>query len=508
MEKEDKPKTLNIMPMPHNTQHIVKDVGANMTLPAAAIMPPVETPGKKTEGTVIPQANIDPRNKKITNSIPVTTPVDPDTLEKLIPAETLEIATQAITEGQRANADQSMQDMKSMQEAHARNVRDCYEMYYLETPKSLNFVLYVVVAFFVIFLIWAKFTVIDETTEGFGEVVPSSKIQVIQNLEGGIVSALHVKEGDIVKKGSKLVTLSSTLFGASYQEQYEKYLSLLGNIARLNAQVNMLDQIVFPEELNNQTDIREQEQRLFNTNMNSINSETRSLEASLNLVKNEIQIISPLVKSGLMSQLDHIKLEKERKEIERQIEEKKMQFIGNSHAELNAKHGDISSLAEQLKGLHDRMSRTIIKSPIGGVVHNLRVNTIGGVITPGMEIVDIVPMEDSLLVEAKVRPMDIAFIHPGQDATVKVTAYDYSIYGGLQGKVVNISPDTVSDEKNNKFYKISVKTEKNFLGKDSKPLPIIPGMMVTVHILTGKKSIMKYIFKPVINISEDAFRER
>lgn len=357
--------------------------------------------------------------------------------------------------------------------------------------------------FIVVAILWANYAILDEVTTGQGKVIPSSQIQVIQNLEGGIIKQIFVKEGEIVKKGQILMQIDNTRFMSSYSEAEKKINALQLEIIRLNAEINNTPP-VFPDELKkNQPNLVSDQMSLYQSKMNELNQ----LKVSLDLAEKELNMTRPLLKNGAVSPVEVIRLDRTVSEIKGNIDK----FKSDELDKLNKARGDLSALMEANKADKDRLARTTVRSPVYGIIKQIKATTIGGVVQPGNDIIEIVPLEDTLLIEAKIRPSDIGFIHAGQKAMVKITAYDFSIYGGLEGEVEQISADTIVDEtdkKNESFYVIRVRTYQNHLGTKAKPLPIIPGMLATVDILTGEKSVLEYILKPIIKAKQSALRER
>ena len=381
-----------------------------------------------------------------------------------------------------------------------------------ESSFWANALLYAIGAFIIVAIIWAKYAIIDETTNAMGKVIPSSQVQVIQNLEGGILSEILVSEGDVVEKGQVLLRIDDTRFASSYREARSRYLALLATTSRLRAESLGKDKVEYPKVVEQEApEVVKSEDKLFEFNQDQLASNLKTLEKSYELAVKELDITKPLVDEGLMSQLELLRLQREVNDLEGKIESEKDRFRTDARTKFNEKDAELSALSESILAMEDRMVRTTIKSPVKGTVKKINISTIGGVIKPGMDIMEIVPFEDTLLIEAKVKPSDIAFIHPGQEAIVKVSAYDFSIYGSLPGTVEYISADTIEEDENRReeeFYKILVRTQKNALGTEEKPLPIIPGMVVTVDILTGKKSVLDYILKPFLKAKERALRER
>jgi adhesin transport system membrane fusion protein len=354
-------------------------------------------------------------------------------------------------------------------------------------------------------LIWANYAKLDEVTTGQGKVIPSSQIQIIQNLEGGIVSKLLVREGQVVERNQILMQIDNTRFKASYNESRQKIAALKIAIIRLSAEMNNKPMII-PSELTKQnTELADAEKALYE----SRKQELSQLNSAIQLAQKELDLSKPLVDKGAVSPVEILRLQRSVDELKGKI----YQFKSQALEQLNKARAELGALQESQEADKDRLQRTTVRSPLKGIVKRIKVNTIGGVIQPGMDIIEIVPLDDTLLIEAKIRPSDIGFIHLGQKAIVKLTAYEFPIYGGLNGKVEQISADTITDEKTasgkeETYYLIRVRTDKNYLGTEAKPLHIIPGMMATVDILTGSKTVMQYLLKPILKASQAALRER
>lgn len=417
---------------------------------------------------------------------------------------------------------------------------------------SAYLLLFIIALFFVIFLSWANVATLDEVTRGDGTVIPSSQIQVVQNLEGGIVAEISVREGEVVDKNQILIRIDQTQAAAGYRESRAKYLSLLAAVARLKAEVDGTE-VAFPTEiLDDAPNVAADELALFASRQSGLKTdlsilrqqadqrrqelvELRArlvrLKEAYQLVSEELEIIEPLVASGVVSKVELLRLRREANSIkgDRQatrlaiprassalreatgrIEERKISLRTESLRELNLRSAELAVIAETITSGKDRALRADVRSPVHGTVKQILVSTVGGVIRPGQDLVEIVPLEDTLLIEARIRPADIAFLRPGQDATVKITAYDFSIYGGLKAKVENISADTIEDEqqKGKTFYRIRLRTDRSYLGTEKEPLPIIPGMTASVDILTGEKTVLDYLLKPILKVRDRALRER
>ncbi|MGI6902660.1 MULTISPECIES: HlyD family type I secretion periplasmic adaptor subunit [Leclercia] len=420
-----------------------------------------------------------------------------------------------------------------------------------DAPRVVRVTLWAIFAFFIAMILWASLASIDEVTRGEGRAIPSSRLQKVQNLEGGIVAEVFVHEGEVVKAGAPLLRLDDTQFRSNAGESEADRLALQARIQRLTAQLNDATTLTLaPEIVKKAPEIASGEMELFASVNKRIQSELAGLNEqlvqkkqelldfqgkasqyrrSLGLQQQEVAMSEPLVAKGAISkvevlrlrrgvvetqgQLDSVTLAIPRaeaaiKEIESKVSETRGRYRSEALGQLNEARTDLSKIEASGKAISDRVNRTLVTSPVRGVVQQLMVNTIGGVIQPGNDLVEIVPLDDKLLVEAKIRPQDIAFLRPGQEATVKFTAYDYTIYGGLKGTLEQISPDTVTDKDGKRFYVIRLRTDKNHLGTDEKPLLIIPGMVASVDIITGKKTVMAYLLKPILRARAEAFHER
>jgi len=419
-----------------------------------------------------------------------------------------------------------------------------------EGGQGGRIILWLVVLFFVTSLLWASFARVDEVTRGPGKVIPSKQLQVVQNLEGGIVSKILVKEGQVVEEGEVLLQIDNTISSSTLRESHLHYLAHKLKAARLKAEADGSPFILPEDVMKEQPGLVQQEVELYEsrkqglqTNLDILRSqadqrqqEVRELQVKLNqlersydLLRQELKITKPLVKDGAVSEVEVLRLEREISDLKGELEstrlamprarakldeaikkvsEEKLAFRNKAREELTDTLSELSRLSESQVALADRVDRTTVRSPIHGTVKRIMINTVGGVVQPGMELMEIVPLEDALIVEARVRPPDIAFIHPGQEAMVKFTAYDYVTYGGVKGLVEHISADTITDEQGGSYYLVRVRTEHNHLGTEKNPLRIIPGMTATVDILTGKKTVLEYLLKPLLRAKEYAFRER
>jgi membrane fusion protein, adhesin transport system len=403
------------------------------------------------------------------------------------------------------------------------------------------------VAVVVLLLIWASWAQVDEVTKGEAKVISSRQLQLVQSLDGGVVSAILVREGQVVEEGQVLLRIDETRANSGARENAAQGFALQARLARLRALAEGVDfkppkytstedeRIVAEErnlyqnrtlELANLISINQQQLAQRQQELSEMRARHASAERGLALAQNELNRTRPLLASGAVSEVDIIKLDREvsqrRGEMEqaaaqimrsqaaigeaqRKLRETELSFRNDARKELAENLGRLNALNESAVALNDKVDKSQIKSPVRGRVQRVLTNTVGGVVQAGKDLVEIVPLDDKLVLEAKVNPRDIAFIHPGQSASVKFTAYDSSIYGGMDATVENISPDTVVDEKGNAFYLVRVQTKQSQLGKS---MPIIPGMTAEVDVLTGKKSVLSYLLKPVLKVKQNALRER
>ena len=418
------------------------------------------------------------------------------------------------------------------------------------TPSKLRVVLFFWVFTIFAFIVWANFAFIDEIARGNGEIIPSGENQLVQNLEGGIVQEILVQEGQTVEKGQILIKIDNQKSQSSFSSNEIKADSLEAKIIRLKAE-SISGDFKYNENISESVKaFIKNEKSLFITNKQQLNSklnalkekliqrrnelsearsELRHSKLSIEMINKEVKMTKPMVLRGVSSKRDFLKLEREAnseqqnydavrksiprlkssiKEAKSNIKETILIFQSEAKVKLNDTVSELKSLRVNSTALEDQVSRTVVKSPMKGIVQKLYVHTVGGVIRPGADIMEIVPSDQALLVQVKIKPSDIAFIYFGQKAIVKFSAYDFSIYGGLKGEVVLISADTIKDEKDNVFYTVRIKTDENHLGNINKPLKIIPGMTVSVDIITGKKSVLDYILKPILKTKQYTFTER
>jgi membrane fusion protein, adhesin transport system len=377
-----------------------------------------------------------------------------------------------------------------------------------EAPRWSHGLLYATLAFFGCGLVWAHFAEIDVVNRGIGQIIPSSKIQVIQSLEGGIVSAMAVREGQQVKAGQELLRIDDTRFSSDLEESRARRAALLASVTRLEAEALGKGKLGFPKELNARPDLVRHERALFDSRLKLLRESIGSLQRNLDLARRERKLIQPMVDKRIIVERDQIKLDRQIVELEGRIAEARNEYRSQALTELAKDQGELTELEEKLRGARDRVERTSLRSPMDGIVKNISFNTVGGVIGPGDPIMEIVPLEDQLLVETKLIPKDIAFIHPGQRAVVRLTAYDFSVYGGLEGEVETVSADTLMDKENNPYYRIYVRTHENTVGNEDKPMPVIPGMTADVDIITGRKTVLDFLLKPIKQAQQTALRER
>ncbi|WED23552.1 HlyD family type I secretion periplasmic adaptor subunit [Vibrio sp. JC009] len=438
----------------------------------------------------------------------------------------------------------------------------------LKTPKNARILLWVMVLFFIFAIAWASWAQIDKVTVGEGKVIPSSQLQVVQNLEGGLVKKILVREGQSVDEGQQLILIDDTRFRSDFREREQQVANLTAGVLQLSASITSVqinekvsarnwaksvqinfNKLSFPpnlkesqpnlvqrqmdeykqdlENLQNQLSVLTQQVKQKQQELIEIRSRARNLRKSYNFAKEEFEITKPLADEGVVPQIELLKLQRQLNDtrsemtstelkipgLTSEIEEAKLsridaalKFRSEQQEKLNQTQDKLSALTESAVGLEDRVNRTIVVSPVKGTIKKLHINTVGGVIQPGMDIVEIVPTEDTLLVEAKIAPKDIAFLRPGLPAIVKFSAYDFTRYGGLNGELEHISADTIQDEEGNSFYLVRVRTDEHKFSNNEE-LPIIPGMTASVDIITGKRSVLDYLLKPIISAQRSALRE-
>lgn len=416
-----------------------------------------------------------------------------------------------------------------------------------QTPVKAKVLLYVIAAVLGIFILWASVAKIDEVTRGEGRVIPSKQVQVIQSLDGGIVADILVKEGQTVSVGTPLIRIDETRAVSSLRENQAQYLSFLAKQSRLRSLAENLPFAPPPEVRKEAPEVYDQEYALYLSSKEELASgidiarnqmvqrekellevqyKKEIAEKNYESATKELAANKPLLASGAVSEIDILKLEREATrargdidqaraqiariqsaigEARRKVSEVEQNFKSKVRTELNDVTARLNSLSEVSVSLQDKVNQTTLKSPVNGKVSRLFFNTVGGVIQPGKEVLEVVPTDDALILETKIQIKDIAFIRVLQPAIVKLTAYDYTIYGALDAVVENIAADSIVDDKGNAYYLVRVRTLKSSLGKD---LPIIPGMVAQVDIMTGKKTVLSYLLKPVLKAKSYAFSER
>ncbi|MDN3616233.1 MAG: HlyD family type I secretion periplasmic adaptor subunit [Vibrio gallaecicus] len=438
----------------------------------------------------------------------------------------------------------------------------------LNTPTSARIMLWVMVLFFVAAIGWAAWAEIDKVTVGQGKVIPSSQIQVVQNLEGGLVKEILVKEGQQVQKGQQLLLIDDTRFRSDFREREQQVANLTASVLMLSASLTSVvidensaeknweqsirldfNKLAFPPKfyelqpklvsrqkaeyrqdlnnLKNQLSVFDQQVEQKQQDLVEILARTKNLRESYRFARKELEITKPLADEGVVPRIELLKLQRQVNDTRREMTSSELKipllrsaikeaqlsridaalnFRSDQQEKLNQAQDKLSALTESAVGLADRVNRTVVVSPVTGTVKTLGINTVGGVIQPGMDIVEIVPTEDSLLIEAKIAPQDIAFLRPQLAAIVKLSAYDFTKYGGLEGILEHISADTTQDEEGNSFYIVRIRTEQHSFGNNGE-LPIIPGMTASVDIITGKRTVLEYILKPILSAQNNALKE-
>ncbi|GHC14545.1 HlyD family type I secretion periplasmic adaptor subunit [Kushneria pakistanensis] len=438
----------------------------------------------------------------------------------------------------------------------------------LATPWRSRILLWVLLAVLGAFIAWAALAHVEIVTRGNGQVVPSTRLQTIQNLEGGIVRELYVRQGDIVEPGQPLARIDPTRASSDLAERVSTLAGLQSIIAQYQAELssvtinadagNWQDQVVITSQppefdeafrsnnpslaataaegyreriggLRTQLDQARDQISQRNQELSELRARVSSLSRSYQLASQQLAITQPLVQEGVVSRVDLLEQQRQVNDLRGELESARLsipskqselqeaisrrrdvaaQFRVRSADALSEARGRLDSQQQGRASLQDRLDRTLVTSPVHGSVRTINVNTIGGVIDPGASLMEIVPIEDQLQIDVRISPRDIGFIHPGQPATVKLSAYDFTIYGGLRGLVQRISPDTVQDEKGNSFYEVTVVTDQNHLGSERNPMTIIPGMQASVDVITGDQTILQYLLKPILRAQQGALRER
>lgn len=448
-------------------------------------------------------------------------------------------------------------------------VDDVYGAMMTDAPTSHRLIIWALTAMGICFLLWAYFAELDQVTTGMGKVIPSSQIQVIQSLDGGIMEAMYVKEGMIVTKDQPLVRIDDTRFRSDFDQQAQEVFSLRANVIRLAAELSSItitgmatdwrEQVkITPKPLQfsgqlikeepeliqrqseeysgrldsliNQLEILARQIQQKQQESKELTSKIDTLSRSFQLVSRELELTRPLAEKGIVPEVELLKIERVVNDIQGELSslrllrpklkssqdeailkrrEAVLNFAADARTQLNELQTKLSRMNEAQVGAQDKVNKAEIVSPVNGTIKSIHINTLGGVVQPGIDIIEIVPSEDQLLIETKIIPKDIAFLHPGLPAVVKVTAYDFTRYGGLNGVVEHISADTTQDEEGNSFYLVRVRTNLSSLTKDDgTEMPIIPGMLTSVDVITGQRSVLEYILNPILRAKDTALRER
>ncbi|WP_350979878.1 HlyD family type I secretion periplasmic adaptor subunit [Shewanella sp. AC34-MNA-CIBAN-0136] len=458
---------------------------------------------------------------------------------------------------------------KHLTVADLEMVDDVYGAMMTDAPSGHRLIIWSLSAMMVCFFIWAYFSELDQVTSGTGKVIPSSQIQIIQSLDGGILQEIYVQEGSMVTKGQPLARIDDTRFRSDFDQQEQEVFGLQTNIIRMRTELDSIiisdmssdwrqqvkitkQNLVFPQtiideepelvgrqqeeysirldNLSNQLEILVRQIQQRQQEIEELASRISTLTTSYQLVSRELELTRPLARKGIVPEVELLKLERTVNDIQGELQSVRLLrpkvkasmdeailkrreavfvYATDLRAQLNEMQTKLSRMNQAQKGAFDKVSKAVIASPVIGTIKKINFNTLGGVVQPGEEIMEIVPSEDKLLIETKITPKDIAFLHPGLPAIVKVTAYDFTRYGGLKGTVEHISADTSQDEEGNSFYIVKVRTQESSLMKDDgTEMPIIPGMLTSVDVITGKKSILEYILNPILRAKDTALRER
>lgn len=435
----------------------------------------------------------------------------------------------------------------------SNDIRSAVEM---RTPRTARMLLFASLAMIATFLVWAHFAVLDEVKRGSGKVVPARQIQVVQSLEGGIISELLVSEGTIVEQGQPLARIEDTSFASQFGEVRERQAAMAARVLRLEAETQGTP-LKFPATLEQSNpravaaeknvydararklaqdiDVIQQQEAQKRREVDELRASEARFSDTLKLLSREVELTRNLFNQRVVPEIEMLRVDRQAtdmrgqlsvvqativktetaiQETQSRIAGTRASFVAQAEEDLAKSRGDLAVLDENIKYAQDKVRRTELKAPVRGIVNKLNVTTIGAVVQPAANLIEIVPIDDTLLVEGRIRPQDIAFIRANHPAVVKLSAYDSSVYGSLHGKVERISADTIIDEKGDKnergetFYRVMVRTEKNHLGTTEHPLPVLPGMVATVEILTGAKSVLDYLVKPARMLRDEALRER
>lgn len=376
---------------------------------------------------------------------------------------------------------------------------------------NLSAIVWIVFLVLLTFGVWAYWAKLDQITRAPGAVIASSKTQIIQSQEGGTINDLLVKEGDTVEADQVLIKFDRTRFETSYLEARAKAAGLMATVARLQAEM-LGTKLEFPSELNKYPEFKKSQAMLFNKRQSAIKEDVAALQNMIKLVQQELEMTEPLLKSGDVSRTDILRLQRQLVELKSQVTNKRNKYFQDAQAELSKAQEELAGVQQSLTQRKSQLDLTELRAPVRGVVKNVRITTLGGVIRPGEEVMQIVPLEDDLVIQAKVSPADIAFLKPGQDVAVKIDAYDYTVYGELSGKLTYISADTLSEDLRQgeqPYYRAQVRTVgRQFSGRPNEKLEIQPGMTATIEVKTGQRTVLQYLTKPVIKTLSQSLGER
>ncbi|CNH39787.1 HlyD family efflux transporter periplasmic adaptor subunit [Yersinia alsatica] len=379
----------------------------------------------------------------------------------------------------------------------------------VQQERRMSAIVWLMLVGMIVMFIWAYFATLDEVTVGTGKVTPSSRAQLIESLDGGIINELLVHEGAIINKGQILARLDPTRFQSNYGEAAARVRTLRASSERLRAELTGAA-LAFSVDTLKEPELVARETQFYLSRRQNLNETVSNLQQSLKLVQQELRMTEPLVAKGAASQVEVIRLQRQVSDLRGKIDEARNQYAVRAREEQLKNNADLDAQLQVVSGKQDQLTRTTLISPVRGIVKDIQVSTVGGVLQPGGKLMEIVPIEEQLLIETRINPRDIAYIRPGLPATVKITAYDSSIYGNLNGEVETVSPDTLQDEvkRDQFYYRIYVRTNRaDLTNKAGKSFPILPGMVASVEIKTGQKTVLDYLIKPLNKVNE-ALRER
>lgn len=370
-----------------------------------------------------------------------------------------------------------------------------------EAHAAARPILWVCVALVVIFMAWASLASVDEVARGEGRVVPSSRVQIIQSLEGGIVQDLMVRQGDIVQAGQPLVQLDSNRFRSSAMESGTQVIALTAAIARLEAEVLGRSTIDFPPSIPAGDPVSASERSLFLARRHNLNATIQALADESAYARRQLAMVEPLTARGVVSEVEALRLGKDIAALTGRQTEVRNTYMQDAYTELAAKKAELAAQTQIFNQRQDQLKRTRLTAPVRARVNEVMITTRGGVVQPGEAIMQLTPIDDRLLVEARILPRDVAFIRQGMPARVKITAYDYSVYGDLPGRVEQISEDTIEEDTPRgkvAYYRVLVRTDRSYLRRGGETLPIRPGMVAEVDVKSGSRSVLSYILRPLL----------